>query len=75
MSHTVLTCHCGNTKTLDYRLPNAGAVKQEGWGVCLTHKGELLKICPTCYEQLVFHAQKIHELTGNAYVSISHLTK
>ena len=75
MPNTILKCHCGEMKELDYKTSNMGDVAKEGWGVCPTFNGELLKICPKCYEEVVFHATKIHDLTGSKYVSISHLIR
>ena len=74
-NNTVLTCHCGTTKELSYKTSNMGDVMNEGWGVNATFDGKLLKVCPACYKKLVFHAKQIYDLTGNPYVSLSHLLK
>lgn len=73
MENTTLRCNCGETKELDYKVSSSRDVYMAGWGVCSTFDYKLLNTCPTCYEELKGLAKRIVEITGNEYVSISHL--
>lgn len=73
METTTLVCNCGETKELAYKVSSSGDVYMAGWGVCPTFDSQLLNTCPTCYEELKRLSKRIFEITGNEYVSISHL--
>ena len=72
---TILKCRCGKKKTIPHKVTNMGGVMDAGWGVVSTFDGKLNQTCPECYKELRELAERITEITGEKYVSISGLLR
>jgi hypothetical protein len=64
-----VTCHCGASDTVDDNRFHHPI----GWDRVSTFNQRLILLCPTCFEQVKYHASEIYKLTGNKYVSMSSL--
>lgn len=73
MAENTVVCKCGNTEEIEGSSNSMGNVIKAGWGVVATFDGKLLKLCPNCNEELVELANKIYDLTGSKYVSLSNV--
>lgn len=68
-----LKCNCGVAHTTKQEIRSAGDVMREGWGVALSFDGKMIKLCPECYKEVKQLANKIIDITGNKYISLSNL--
>ena len=76
MSRKEVKCRCG--EKLDFPEGFHGRAKDvidRGWGIVPTFEGKIIYSCGTCYGELKTLAERMYELSGNKYISVSHLIK
>lgn len=69
-----IKCPCGDKLPIHDKVSATHAeVVKHGWNRIFTYEGKVKIICGKCYNEVVKCAQRIYELTGDKYVSISHM--
>lgn len=62
------TCPCGKTTKSKGGCINLGEfMKDTGWNIVASFDGEIIYMCPECYEKAVEFGEKIIELVGNIF--------
>lgn len=72
-TRNTITCKCGNSHEIEGHVASAGARMVDGWNVVITMNNQIIDLCPSCYHKAKELAKELTSLTGNRYVSVSHL--